>query len=166
VLAHGRAHYNPPPVVVLGPCDLARVEVNLTPYMDQVLGEIKVGAMQREYLAGTHRLLADREDCSLKDEPVIVGAALPRTLAQPCILLVGNNLEVGPVHPSLALARSKACEMVTLDQVAVERVIEELAYRLLNVGALWVSPRHRLVTSEAVKRSVVKLTDEQSQSVA
>ena len=166
VLAEGGTHHNPAPVVVLGPCDLARVEVDLTPHMDQVLGEMKVRAMQREYLAGTHRLLSDREDCSLKNKPVVVGAAFTRAAAQPLVLLVGDDLEVGPVHPPLALARAEASEMVTRDQVAVQCVIEELPHRLLDVGALRASPRHRFVTSKTVKRPVVKLTDERAQSIA
>jgi DTW domain-containing protein YfiP len=80
--------------------------------MDQVLGKVKLRAMQREYLAGAHRLLSDCEDCSLKDKSVVVCTTLTRAAAQPLVLLVGDDLEVGPVHKPLAPARSKASEMV------------------------------------------------------
>jgi hypothetical protein len=118
VLAPRVTHYDPSPVVVLGPGDLAGVEVDLTLDVDQVLVEVKLGAVQREDFAGAQRLVADRKDCSLKDEPVIIGAAVPCALLESCVLLVGNDLEVGPVDSALALARPEvlapACYRWTL----------------------------------------------------
>jgi len=45
VLAVGGAHHDPAAVVVLRPSDLARVEVDLTLDVDQVLGNVKVRPM-------------------------------------------------------------------------------------------------------------------------
>ena len=166
MLAEGGAHHNPASVVVLGPCDLAGIEVDLPPHMDQVLCEVKVGAVQREDFAGTHRLIANREDRSLKDEPIVVGATLSRASAQPLVLLVGDDLEVGAVNAALALAYSETGELITRDQVAVKRVVEELTDGLLNVGVLGKCPCECFVAGEAVKAAVVKLADERSQAVA
>ncbi|MHB8532127.1 MAG: hypothetical protein ACYDC2_05355 [Solirubrobacteraceae bacterium] len=78
MLAVGGAHHDPAAVIVLRPSDLARVEVDLTLAMDQVLGDVQVRPMQREHFAGTHRRLANGDRRALKDEPVIVRAALAR----------------------------------------------------------------------------------------
>ena len=48
---------------------------------------------------------------------------------------------------------------VALDQVAVERVVEELSDCLLNVGGLRARPGHGLITREAVEWPIVKLAD-------
>jgi hypothetical protein len=95
--------------------------------MDQVLREVNIGAMQREYLAGTHRCVAHAEGCALKDEPVIVGPAFAGGVAQSLVLLVGDDLEVGSIYSALSLARAKAGELVVLDQTSIERVVEKHA---------------------------------------
>jgi hypothetical protein len=74
---------------------------------------------------------------------------------KPLVLLVGDDLKVGPIDSTLALARTKAGELVALDQVPIERVVEELTDRLLNLGALRPRSRHGLVTSEAVERPIL-----------
>jgi len=166
VLAEGGAHHNPASVVVLGPCDLAGIEVDLPTHMDQVLCVVKVGAVQRKDFAGTHRLIANREDGSLKDESILIDATLSRASAQPLVLLVTDDLEVGSVNTPLALAYSETGEVIALDQVAVKRVVEELTHGLLNVGVLGKCPCECFVAGEAVKAAVVKLSDERSQAVA
>src|SRR6202020_2695581 len=118
----------------------------------EVLVPEKVRSMKRQHFAGAHRGLADRECRSLQDESVVVGAALARSAVQPLVLLVRDDLEVRSIDPALALARAQAGELVTLDQVAVERVVEELSDRLLDLGSLRPRPRHRLIAGEAVER--------------
>src|SRR6267378_17173 len=104
--------------------------------MDHVLGEVKLGTVQSEDFTGTHRLLSDREDRSLKDESVVVGAALARTAAQSLVLLVADDLEVWSIDPALALACPKSSELVTVDQVTIACVIKELTDSLLGIAAL------------------------------
>jgi hypothetical protein len=113
-----------------------------------------------------HGCLADREDRPLEDQPIVVCAALTRAAAQSLVLLVGDDLEVGAIDAALALARDKARELVTRDQVAVNCVIEELPDCRLHVGVLRSYPRHRFVSEEAVERSIVKLADERPQPVS
>ena len=62
-----------------------------------------------------------------KDQLVIVGAAGAGASAQAPVLIVGDDLEVGPVDPALALAGAETGEVVALDQLTVECVVEELA---------------------------------------
>jgi hypothetical protein len=91
--------------------------------------------MQCKQLTGTHRLLPHGEDRALDDQPVVVSAARTGALAQALILLVGDDLEVRLVDAPLALACAQAGEVITVDQLAVKRVVEELANGLLGVGA-------------------------------
>jgi hypothetical protein len=77
-------------------------------------------------------------------------------------LLVGDDLEVGFIDAALALAGAEAGEVVAPDQLAVERVIEELADGLLGVGALGERPGDRLIAGEAVKAPLTVLANERS----
>lgn len=72
----------------------------------------------------------------------------------------------GVIDAALALARAQVRELVTWDQVAVKRVVEELTDGGPHVGVLWSYPRQRFVAAEAVERSIVKLADERPQAVA
>jgi hypothetical protein len=128
--------------------------------MDDVLGEVDVIAFEGEHLPRADCRLADREDRALDDQAVVVDAAGARALAQSRVLLVGDDLEVGSLDPPLAFAGAEAGEGVAVDQLAVERVVEELADGLLDVGAAGERPGHRLVTSEAVERAVAELAHE------
>jgi hypothetical protein len=47
---------------------------------------MKLETVQREYLAGAQRLVADREDGALKHEPVVIDAAPPRVFSMHQIL--------------------------------------------------------------------------------
>src|SRR6202035_4478106 len=102
--------------------------------MDEAGCVVDVAVVEGEDLAWAHGCLADREDNSLQDQPVAVCATRASAPAQPLVLLIADHLEVGPVDPACALADTQVCEDVSLDQVAVQGVVEELAHRLLDVG--------------------------------
>jgi hypothetical protein len=98
-------------------------------------GEVDVAVLQCEYLTGPQRCLSDGEDHALEDQPVAVSAARTSAALQPLVLLVADDLEVGPVDPAYSLDSSQASEDVAGDQLVVNGVVEELANRLLDVAA-------------------------------
>ncbi len=134
------AHHDVSCSVVLGPLDHAGVQVDLSAHAKNAGGEVDVAVEQREDLAGPKCRLSDREDRALQDQPVAVGAARTGTALQPLVLLIGDDLEVGPVDPAYALDDSQASEDVAVDQSMVDGVIEELANSLLYVASVWQRP--------------------------
>lgn len=112
VVAQSRAHDHPTAVVVLGPYEAAVGRVPLVADMDDVLGEVDVVMLEPETLAWADGRLADGEGCPFDDQSVLVGAACPGASAEARVLLVGDDLEVRPVDPALALASTEARERV------------------------------------------------------
>jgi hypothetical protein len=134
--------------------------------VDDLLDEIDVVVLEGEHFARAHCCFANGEDRAFDDQPVFVGAAGARAMPQPLVLLVGDDLEVGSVDPPPALAGAEAGERVAVDQFAIERVVEELADGLLDVGATGECPGHSLVAAEAVHRPLAELPDKRPQRLA
>lgn len=154
------AHDDPAWVLVLRRYSFAGERIPLPVNVDATCVEVDFVFVQPEDLAGAHRRLALAEDDALYHQAIVAGAADAGALAQPRVLLVGDDLEVVAVHSTLFLARSGPRKLVVLDQFAILGVAEELSDRLLHVRTLGQNPGQRLIAREAVDWPLPELAQE------